>query len=68
MLPVFRVFSVISFVCSLLYALYHYTIGRRLAANNTKDEVFTETCALCNLVHVNCNCVCFRMLSLLTMR
>ena len=44
MLPVFRVFSVISFVCSLLYALYHYTIGRRLAATNTnnKEEV-TQT-------------------------
>ena len=44
MLPVFRVFSVISFVCSLLYALYHYTIGRRLATN-TKEEVLTQTCA-----------------------
>ena len=42
MLPVFRVFSVISFVCSLLYALYHYTIGRRLAANTNKEEV-TQT-------------------------
>ena len=43
MLPVFRVFSVISFVCSLLYALYHYALGRRLAANtNNKEEVNTD--------------------------
>ena len=54
MLPVFRVFSVISFVCSLLYALYHYTIGRRLANNtNTKEEVLTQTCATLYMSVVN---------------
>ena len=43
MLPMCRVFSVISFVCSLLYALYHYALGRRLAANTNNKEEVTQT-------------------------
>ena len=41
-IPCCRVFSIISFICSLLYATYHYSCGRKMEKKYSHDVMNQE--------------------------
>ena len=43
-MPFCRVFSIISFICSLLYATYHYSCGRKIGKKSSHDVGNQERC------------------------